>query len=30
LLEKYDVLMQRGEDVFRYAVENALPLVEVA
>ena len=29
LLEKYDVLMQKGEDVFRYADENNLPLVEI-
>lgn len=30
LLEKYDVLMQKGEDVFRYADEHALELVEIA
>jgi hypothetical protein len=29
LLEKYDVLMQRGEDVFRYVEETGLMLVEV-
>ena len=29
LLEKYDVLMQKGEDVFRYADEHALELVEI-
>jgi len=29
LLERYDVLMQRGDDVFRYAAEMALPLVEI-
>jgi hypothetical protein len=29
LLEKYDVLMQQGEDVFRYAKERRLELVEV-
>ena len=27
LLEKYDVLMQKGEDVFRYAEQQGLPLV---
>jgi hypothetical protein len=30
LLEKYDVLMQKGEDVFRYAEKQRLPLVEIA
>jgi len=30
LLEKYDVLMQKGEDVFRYAKEQGLPLVEIS
>jgi hypothetical protein len=29
LLEKYDVLMQKGEDVFRYAEKHKLPLVEI-
>ncbi len=29
LLEKYDVLMQKGEDVFRYADAHALELVEI-
>ena len=29
LLEKYDVLMQDGEDVFRYAADNGLELVDV-
>jgi hypothetical protein len=29
LLEKYDVLMQKGEDVFRYAAQQGLPLVDV-
>lgn len=29
LLEKYDVLMQKGEDVFRYAEQHKLPLVEI-
>ena len=30
LLEKYDVLMQKGEDVFRYAAQQGLPLVEIS
>jgi hypothetical protein len=30
LLEKYDVLMQKGEDVFRYAAQQRLPLVEIS
>jgi hypothetical protein len=30
LLEKYDVLMQQGEDVFRYAKEHSLGLVEIS
>ena len=30
LLEKYDVLMQKGEDVFRYATEQGVPLVEIS
>jgi hypothetical protein len=30
LLEKYDVLMQKGEDVFRYAGKHGLPLVEIS
>ena len=30
LLEKYDVLMQNGEDVFRYAADNRLELVDIA
>lgn len=30
LLEKYDVMMQQGEDVFRYVEEARLPLVEVS
>jgi hypothetical protein len=30
LLEKYDVLVQKGEDVFRYASEHALQLVEIS
>ena len=30
LLEKYDVLMLKGEDVFRYAAEHGLQLVEIA
>jgi hypothetical protein len=30
LLEKYDVLMLKGEDVFRYAVEHGLQLVEIS
>ena len=29
LLEKYDVLMQQGEDVFRYVAQAGLSLVEV-
>ena len=29
LLEKYDVLMQNGEDVFRYAADNRLELVDI-
>ena len=29
LLEKYDILMQQGEDVFRYASEHGLQLVEI-
>jgi hypothetical protein len=29
LLEKYDVLMQQGEDVFRYASQQGLQLVEI-
>lgn len=29
LLEKYDVLMQQGEDVFRYAAQAGLSLVDV-
>ncbi len=29
LLEKFDVLMQKGEDVFRYAETNGLQLVEI-
>ena len=29
LLEKYDVLMHQGEDVFRYASEHGLQLVEI-
>jgi hypothetical protein len=29
LLEKYDVLMQQGEDVFRYVSQAGLSLVEV-
>lgn len=29
LLEKYDVLMQKGEDVFRYADEHGLTLEEI-
>jgi hypothetical protein len=29
LLEKYDVAMQQGEDVFRYAEKAGLPLVEI-
>jgi hypothetical protein len=30
LLEKYDVLMQRGEDLFRYIRETGLALVDVS
>jgi len=30
LLEKYDVLMQKGEDVFRYAKDHGLELVEIS
>jgi hypothetical protein len=30
LLEKYDVLMQKGEDVFRYANDHGLELVEIS
>jgi hypothetical protein len=30
LLEKYDVLMQQGEDVYRYAQQAGLTLVEVS
>ena len=30
LLEKYDVLMQKGEDVFRYASTHGLGLVEIS
>jgi hypothetical protein len=30
LLEKYDVLLQQGQDVFRYATESGLALVDVA
>ena len=30
LLEKYDVLMQKGEDVFEYAEKHQLPLVEIS
>ncbi len=30
LLEKYDVLMQQGEDVYRYASEAGLTLVDVS
>lgn len=30
LLEKYDVLMQRGEDVFRYVEDAGLALVDVS
>jgi hypothetical protein len=30
LLEKYDVMMQQGEDVFRYVAEAGLTLVEVS
>jgi len=29
LLEKFDVLMQKGEDVFRYAGKHSLQLVEI-
>jgi len=29
VLEKHDVLMRQGQDVFRYAAESGLPLVEV-
>jgi hypothetical protein len=29
LLEKYDVLMQQGEDVYRYAEKSGLKLIEV-
>jgi hypothetical protein len=29
LLEKYDVLMQKGEDVFQYADKHQLALVEI-
>jgi hypothetical protein len=30
LLEKYDVLMQKGEDVFQYVEKHALELVEIS
>jgi len=30
LLEKYDVLMQQGEDVYRYVAQEKLTLVEIA
>ena len=30
VLEKYDVLMQKGEDVFRYAEQQGLTLVEIS
>jgi hypothetical protein len=30
LLEKYDVMMQQGQDVFRYAADAGLALVEVS
>jgi hypothetical protein len=29
LLEKYDVLMQQGQDVYRYAEQSGLTLVDV-
>ena len=29
LLEKYDILIQQGQDVYRYAAESGAPLVEV-
>ena len=30
MLEKHDVLMAAGEDVFAYAQRERLPLVEIA
>jgi hypothetical protein len=30
LLEKYDVMMQQGEDVYRYVSKEGLSLVEVS
>ena len=30
MLEKFDVLIQKGEDVFRYAAKNGLELVEIS